>query len=74
MATSQQEEAKLTPSAHHSGRVWRYVGGDGLEESRASSCPLLGGGEGWRSPRLGVGGSVGKGLYTSAFSIPVYPN
>lgn len=71
MATSQREEAKLTSSAHHAGRVWRPVGGDGLGESRAGSCPLLGDvGGGWQPE---WGGSVGKGLCLSTSSIPHLP-
>ena len=50
------EEAELSPSAHPPGRVWRPMGGDGLGESRASSCPLLSRGGG--QPDCGVGGAV----------------
>lgn len=68
MATSQREEAKLTPSAHHAGRVWRPVGGDGLGESRASSCPLLGEAQ----PK---GGAVWeRGCAFLLPTSPIYPN
>ena len=54
------EEAKLTPSAPPPGRVWRPMGGDGLGESRTSSCPLLSRGGG-QPDRVCGGVQCGKG-------------
>lgn len=74
-ATSQREEAKLTPSAYPTGRVWRPVGGGWSWLSRPSCptfhpvfCLAVEGASPWS------GDSVGKRLCSSTSSIPCSPN
>lgn len=71
MATSWWEEAKLTLSAHPTGRAWRPMGADGLGESGESSCLLLS--RVWGLAEGGWG-QRGKVLCSSTSSIPCLLN
>lgn len=74
MATSQWEEAKLTPSAYHSeGRGGLWVGMV-LEKVGQVLAVFWGVGRGGAAQGwVGDGDSVGKGLYASTSSIPCLP-